>query len=216
MIDAALLLLRSVIGGLLAGHGAQKLFGAFDGPGLEATRGMMRALRMEPHRVWGTLAGGTELAGGALTASGLLGPVGPVVSMAPMAMATTTVHWGKPIWVTEGGAELPVTNLAVLGALALGGPGTLSLDRVLGIRMPRWVALAAMGGVAAGTALALATRRPAEDAEPAPAPAEQPHAEAPAEEEERELAGRRAEQAQPQAAGEAPEQLQQAGEPQQG
>ncbi len=56
-------------------------------------------------------------------------------------MATAKVHWGKPIWVTSGGAELPVTNMAVLAALMLTGPGRFSLDGALGRHMPRWLAL---------------------------------------------------------------------------
>lgn len=54
-----------------------------------------------------------------------------------MVIATTKVHWGKPIWVTTGGAELPVTNLAVALALALSGPGDFSLDRLFKMRVPR-------------------------------------------------------------------------------
>jgi putative oxidoreductase len=57
-----------------------------------------------------------------------------------MAMATTKAHWGKPIWVTEGGAELPVTNIAAATALIVGGPGKYSLDRAFGLRLPGWVA----------------------------------------------------------------------------
>ena len=168
MIDAALLTLRSVTGGLLAGHGAQKLFGAFDGPGLEGTRGMMRHLRLEPSDLWGTAAAASELAGGALTTLGLGGALGPIVGMAPMVMATTTAHWGKPIWVTAGGAELPVTNLGVLAALAMAGPGSISVDRALGIRVPRWMTALALCGTAGGCIAALAMRRPAEVEQPPP------------------------------------------------
>jgi putative oxidoreductase len=57
-----------------------------------------------------------------------------------MAMAATTAHKGKPIWVTEGGAELPLTNMAAATALILNGPGKWSLDRALGLSLPRWLA----------------------------------------------------------------------------
>ena len=56
-----------------------------------------------------------------------------------MAIATTKAHWGRPIWVTEGGAELPVTNMAIATALMLNGPGKYSLDWALGIRLPGWL-----------------------------------------------------------------------------
>jgi len=58
-----------------------------------------------------------------------------------MAMATRKAHWGNPIWVTEGGPELPVTNISIATALMAAGPGKYSLDRALGIRLPRWIAL---------------------------------------------------------------------------
>jgi putative oxidoreductase len=44
MKDAGLLAVRAVGGALLAGHGAQKLFGAFEGPGLRGTATGMEML----------------------------------------------------------------------------------------------------------------------------------------------------------------------------
>ena len=75
--------------------------------------------------------------------------------MAPMIVAWRKVHWGKPIWVTEGGAELPATNLAIAGALVLAGPGAISLDRVLGTRAPWWLSLLAIAGLSTGVVVAL-------------------------------------------------------------
>ena len=48
MTDLARLLVRLVVGGLVAGHGAQKLFGWFGGPGPEGTAGMMEQLELRP------------------------------------------------------------------------------------------------------------------------------------------------------------------------
>jgi putative oxidoreductase len=140
-VDAtAPLIVRLVQGSLMAGHGAQKLFGSFSGPGLQGTVGFMEILDLKPGRPWAVMAGLSELGGGVLTALGLLHPLGPVGTIAAMSMATTKAHWGKPIWQTEGGAELPVLNMAISTALMLRRPYKYSLDRLLGIRLPGWLA----------------------------------------------------------------------------
>jgi len=97
------------------------------------------------------VAGAGEITGGALTALGLLFPLGPIVATAPMIVAWRKGHGDKPIWVNQGGAELPATNIAVACALLLAGPGALSLDRLLGIRVPWWVSLLAMAATAEGS-----------------------------------------------------------------
>lgn len=140
MSNLAALILRLVTGSLLAGHGAQKLFGSFGGPGIEGTTEMMESLDLAPGRPWATLAGLSEFGGGVLTALGFLGPLGPLGAIGAMTMATTRAHTVNPIWVTEGGAELPVTNIAVATAIMIGGPGKYSLDRAFGIRLPAWIA----------------------------------------------------------------------------
>jgi putative oxidoreductase len=53
----AALVVRLVQGSLLAGHGAQKLFGTFGGHGLEGTSGFMEMLGLRPGRPWAFLAG---------------------------------------------------------------------------------------------------------------------------------------------------------------
>jgi hypothetical protein len=49
--------------------------------------------------------------------------------------------------VTEGGAELPVFNIAVSTALMIREPDRYSLDRVLGIRLPAWVGPLGLVGI---------------------------------------------------------------------
>lgn len=152
MIDVALLVLRATLGGFLAGHGAQKLFGAFEGPGITGTTGWLESMGLKPGKIWALAASGSEFGGGVLMMLGLLNPIGPIASLGSMGMATTKVHWGKPIWVTQGGAELPITNIAVATALSLAGPGKYSLDNALGIHLPRWVIIPGTALAAAGVA----------------------------------------------------------------
>src|SRR5258708_21563801 len=48
MRDIGLLILRLVMGGLLVGHGSQKLFGWFSGPGLKGTAGFLESIGLKP------------------------------------------------------------------------------------------------------------------------------------------------------------------------
>jgi putative oxidoreductase len=145
--ESAPFIVRLAQGSLMAGHGAQKLFGSFGGPGLEGTSGFMEMLGMRPGRPWAYLAGFSEFGGGLLTALGLLNPLGPLGIIASMSMATRKAHWGKPIWVTEGGAELPLLNIAVSTALMIREPDRYSLDRALGIRLPAWAGPLGLVGI---------------------------------------------------------------------
>src|SRR5436190_13221197 len=155
MKSVALFLLRLVMGGLLVGHGAQKLFGAFGGKGVEGTGQSFKKIGLEPGRRWAEVAGVTEIAGGGMTALGLLSPIGPIITTAPMIVAWRKQHGDKPIWINQGGAELPLTNLTIATALMLAGPGAISIDHVLGIRTPWWLSLLAIIATATGIAIAL-------------------------------------------------------------
>ena len=159
--DLGLLALRLAVGGLLAGHGAQKLFGWFGGHGLEGTGGWLESMGFHPGKQWAMMAGLSEFGGGTLTALGLAHPLGPISTLAAMVIAAIDVHGGKPVWATEGGAELPITNMAAATALALAGPGAFSLDRALGSHVPKAVAALALLGVVAGVVVAETRPKPA-------------------------------------------------------
>lgn len=159
----AILLGRAVLGGYLAAHGAQKLFGSFDGPGLDATTGGFEYLGLTPSRQMATLAGAAELGGGVLTATGIAHPLGPVAIAGTMAVASTT-HRDNGALGANGGYELPLTNLAFAAVLAATGPGALRL----GPRLPRKLTVATTVGAVALAAASVAkllthTPPPAED-----------------------------------------------------
>jgi putative oxidoreductase len=158
MSDIGLLILRLAVGGLLAGHGSQKLFGWFSGPGLKGTAGWLESLGLKPGTRWATAAAASEFGGGVLTILGFLHPLGPLGTMGAMIMATVKAHWGKPIWANKGGAELPVLNMAAALALTLTGPGRFSLDHVLGIRLPRALVIAIAIVEAATLAIGIVSR----------------------------------------------------------
>jgi len=148
----ALLTLRAVLGGSLVGHGAQKLFGSFDGPGLDDTAQMFDAkLGLEPEPLMATLAGVNEIGGGALILAGLGGPIGPAAVIGTMTVAARTAHGGKPYFAQMGGPELPITNIAIATALGLAGFGRFSRDRRHKHDWPVLTRIAVMaGGFACG------------------------------------------------------------------
>jgi putative oxidoreductase len=138
--DLALLIMRLTFGGFLSGHGSQKLLGWFEGYGLHNTGQAFETMfGLKPGKLWAFAGGTAEFGGGLLTTLGLMHPIGPLMTMSSMAMAGVKVHGGKPIWVDKGGAELPVVYIAIALALTVAGPGKFSLDRLLGIRVPRWM-----------------------------------------------------------------------------
>jgi uncharacterized membrane protein YphA (DoxX/SURF4 family) len=81
MRDVMLLGARLVLGSYLSVHGAQQLFGAFGGPGLEQAGAGFERIGLTPGRPMAALAGSTEFGGGLLTAAGVADPAGPLAIM---------------------------------------------------------------------------------------------------------------------------------------
>ena len=160
--DLGLLLLRLVVGGLLFGHGAQKLFGWFGGHGLATTSAFFESqLRLRPAGFWTLLAGLTEAGGGLLFALGLLSPLGSLAIVAAMLVAVALVHWGR-LWLIENGIEYDLVLIASALTVALVGPGAYSLDVAFGIALPEPATLLiGLVLVIVGVVAVLVTRAPA-------------------------------------------------------
>jgi putative oxidoreductase len=135
MEDLALLALRLLIGLLFVGHGAQKLFGWFGGYGIAGTGAWMESIGLRPGRQMALLAGLSEVLGGALFVAGLLLPVAALLIGGAMLIAIVKVHGKNGVWSQNNGYEYNLVLLVLVVALALLGPGRLSLAALLGINI---------------------------------------------------------------------------------
>ena len=134
MPDAGLLLLRLAVGLGIAAHGAQKLFGFFDGPGLAGAAKGFESMGFAPGMLFASMAGSAELIGGLLIAVGLLGVIGPALVTGVMLVAVVTVHLTSGFFASGNGYELPLMYTVMALGLAFIGFGRYALDTKLRLR----------------------------------------------------------------------------------
>ncbi len=168
-LNFGLLVLRVIIGLTLMGHGSQKLFGWFGGPGLKGFSGGTQRMGFRPPLLWALIAALGEFGGGLLLALGLLTPLGALGIMGSMFVAIVKVHLPKGFWNGKGGIEFPLLLWTVAFSVGLAGPGSLSLDGLLGWPVNQPVAFVIAAAVLMA-ALYVVTRV----SKPQPAPAQPP------------------------------------------
>ena len=161
LTDSGLFVLRLVLGLIFMGHGAQKLFGWFGGPGLKGVTGWLGSMRLRPAAFWAWVASLGEFGGGLLLVLGFLSPLGSLGIIAVMLTAIAYVHAPKGLWNTAGGYEYPLVIIAAAFALGLTGPGAYSLDAILGFRLPEPITfIIGLVAVVLGLVVAEVTRAP--------------------------------------------------------
>jgi putative oxidoreductase len=166
------LLLRTVVGGYFVGHGTQKLFGWFDGGGLDGTAQMFGTLGLRPPKAHALTAALAETGGGAAVVLGAQTPLATAALIGTMVTAIRKVHAPNGPWITKGGYEYNLVLIAALAALAETGPGSPSVDAARGREAHGTkAALLALGlGLAGGLSAEVISSLFPEDA-PADAPA---------------------------------------------
>ena len=132
-VDVGLLVLRVVIGVGLSLHGMQKLFGWFGGGGFEGTARWFASLGFGDGRAAAAMAGFTETAAGLGFAAGFLTPVTAAGMIGVMTVAALVNNAENGFWSADKGWELNGYIIAVAAAVAITGPGRLSLDAALGL-----------------------------------------------------------------------------------
>ncbi|MBA3279178.1 MAG: DoxX family protein [Geodermatophilaceae bacterium] len=131
--DLALLMLRVVVGIVFLGHGAQKLFGAFSGGGLDGTARMMSGIGLQPGMLFAVLGGTIEFGGGLLLIIGVLTRLVGLALVGNMVVAIALVTGRNGFFIQNQGYEFNLTLIAIALALVIAGPGQLSLDHWFGI-----------------------------------------------------------------------------------
>ena len=134
-VDVSLLILRVIVGIIFAAHGAQKLFGAFGGPGLAA-------MVAEPPKGMGLLGYPVtigEFFGGLGLIVGFLTRFSAASLIVIMIGAISLVHGqhgfflgaGPESTLAEAGFEYNLALIGLLAPILIAGPGQYSVGRIL-------------------------------------------------------------------------------------
>ena len=119
--------LRLAMATIFVAHGAQKVLGSFNGPGLQKWISISSPFSfMKPGWLWLGAAAFSELIGGILIFLGLLTRVGAFLIACTMLTALVSIHW--PNFFVPKGIEYPLSLLAICLALLISGGGMASVD----------------------------------------------------------------------------------------
>jgi putative oxidoreductase len=127
-VDWSLLILRVIVGIVFMAHGAQKLFGAFGGPGLDAFVGMVGPI--------GYLVTIGEFFGGLGLILGVLSRFSAASIIVIMLGAIQMVHGKVGFFMNWGGQqagegyEYHLLVIALLASIVIVGPGRFALSHL--------------------------------------------------------------------------------------
>jgi putative oxidoreductase len=138
LITTARTLLRIVVGFVFAAHGWQK-FSQFT---IAGTQGAFAQMGVPAADLVAPVVATLELAGGIALILGLLTRPFALLLALDMVGALVLVHASAGVFVDAGGFELVLILAASALAVALVGPGRLSVDSALFDRRPKLAVLA--------------------------------------------------------------------------
>ena len=131
--DLGLLLLRVAVGALLIGHGLQKVFGWWGGPGLGGFRESLTEWGFQHADILTYVAAGGQIAAGVLLVLGLFTPVAAAGALAYLVtallveVATARDEARLSDFLTDG-HQYQLILVCAVAAIILIGPGRYGLD----------------------------------------------------------------------------------------
>jgi len=126
-VDVGLLLIRIMPAVVFIAHGAQKLFGAWGGPGMEGFTGYLGTLGIPMPAANAYLAAGAEFFGGIALLIGLATRLVSVPLVVTMLVASFGVH-GSEFFASAKGLEYSLTLAMVTAGFIFTGAGRFSVD----------------------------------------------------------------------------------------
>lgn len=154
-LDAVTTLLRVVLGITFIAHGRNHGWGA---GGLDGTARWFESIGLRPARLHATVSAYMEVAAGIALVVGFLVPFAAAAGIGTMAVAFVTVHRKNGFFIFSEGYEYVLVLTTGLVALAILGPGRLSLDHAFGIDLDGvWYGVAALSAGCLGAAALLIT-----------------------------------------------------------
>jgi putative oxidoreductase len=158
--DLGLFLLRVVVGALFIGHGLQKAFGLWGGPGFDGLQRLLTDTGFKYADILTYVATGGQIAAGVLLILGLFTPLAAAGALAylvtgVLADAMAAHEQARLASFLTDGHEYKVIVVAVVAAIILIGPGRYGLDAGRGwARRPFVGSFAALlVGIGAGVAV---------------------------------------------------------------
>ncbi|MES5817649.1 DoxX family protein [Streptomyces sp. RG80] len=145
MDDVALLLVRLVLGVVMIAHGLNHWRG---GGRIEGTARWFTGLGLRNGTLQAWLSVVTEIGAGALLVLGLFTPLACAAVVSVMLVAGLLAHRPHGFFVFKDGYEYVLTLAVVALAVAVLGPGGVSLDEASGIDVTGWAGGALALGVA--------------------------------------------------------------------
>jgi putative oxidoreductase len=125
--DVESLVLRAAVGGTLVAHGIRH------SRSLDGTAGWLGSIGFKQPRLQAAASAAVELGAGAALIAGAGTPLAAAAVVGTMAVAARSAHLENGFFITAEGYEYVLNLSAASVALAAIGPGSLSVDRLLGL-----------------------------------------------------------------------------------